>query len=476
VRRLLYNSDGTNIFIYRDEVTPGDVFARVDEVADSQVTTFLICPNAGQNMYYPSRLVTMFEAAPDETNRLYRRMSDNLKRLVAEGHDPIGMVVDRAREKGLEAFITFRMNELHDVNTPDSPLLCDFWKSHPEYRVGGHGVWGAEALNYAVPEVRAYFLAALTEVCERFNLDGLELDFMRFPRYLPPGPDEAVEHAAIMTGFVAAVRRMVEARGQARGRPILLSARVPSWLKGCRAIGLDPAEWTRRRLIDFLTVGPFLSTEVDIPVGEFKATCPGIPVYTSIEFGIGGRMMTPQMVRAAAAMLYDAGSDGIYSFNYFCAREVGLEPDFSVFQEIGGPETLAGTDKLYLVPTQAHQVPEVSLPSPMPVRVASGRTRTVLLRTPEPRPPAAVTARVEALEKLTPRDLRLEFNGKLLGEGARPANERLFDRPTPDQPVPLLLCLDFEIPPQLLRHTNEIVMAAERDVTVKWIAVAVRHG
>jgi hypothetical protein len=42
--------------------------------------------------------------------------------------------------------------------------------------------------------------------------------------------------------------------------------------------------------------------------------------------------------------------------------------------------------------------------------------------------------------------------------------------------VPLLLCLDFEIPPQLLRHTNEIVMAAERDVTVKWIAVAVRHG
>jgi hypothetical protein len=131
---------------------------------------------------------------------------------------------------------------------------------------------------------------------------------------------------------------------------------------------------------------------------------------------------------------------------------------------------------LYLVPTQAHQVPEVSLPSPMPVRVASGRTRTVLLRTPEPRPPAAVTARVEALEKLTPRDLRLEFNGKLLGEGARPANERLFDRPTPDQPVPLLLCLDFEIPPQLLRHTNEIVMAAERDVTVKWIAVAVRHG
>jgi hypothetical protein len=44
----------------------------------------------------------------------------NLRALASSGHDPIGLVINRARAKRLEAFITFRLNEIHDVENPKS--------------------------------------------------------------------------------------------------------------------------------------------------------------------------------------------------------------------------------------------------------------------------------------------------------------------------------------------------------------------
>jgi hypothetical protein len=280
------------------------------------------------------------------SDSIFARIGSNLAHLVKRGYDPTGTVVDRARRRGLETFLTFRMNELHDVDVPGSPLLSKFWKEHPEYRVGGYDGWGAYALNYAEPAVRDYYFALLEEVCARFDIDGLELDFMRFPYYFPNDSLKRKEYAGVMTSFMRRVRTMTEARAKERGRPLLLTARVPSTLNGCAYLGLDPAAWTRQRLIDFLTVGPFLSTEVDIPVQDFKAACPGIPIYTSIEYTLGDRPMTREITRAAAATLLAAGADGIYSFNHFCQRESGPE-DFGVFAEIRHPEALSGRTKLY---------------------------------------------------------------------------------------------------------------------------------
>jgi hypothetical protein len=482
--RLLYNMDGTDLFFYHDTISPAELCHRVDEVADAGVTTYLFSPNPGQQMGYPSAVCSMFHFTPPDstkgsvrmsrTDSIWTRIGGNFAHLTKRGYDPTAVVVDRARRRGLEAFVTFRMNELHDVDLPSSPLLCDFWKKHPEYRVGGYEGWGAMALNYAVPEVRDYYVALLSEVCNRFDIDGLEMDFMRFPYYFPRDTARMKEYAGIMTSFVRRVRAMTEARGKERGRPLLLTARVPSTLKGCAYLGVDPAAWTREHLIDFLTVGPFLSTEVDIPVREFKAACPGIPVYASIEYTLGDRPMTREVTRAAAATLFASGADGMYSFNHFCHREFGWE-DFGVFAEIKSPETLKGKSKLYAASAARYPVPNVSMPSQLPLIVGPQRTGTVVIQTAESRRPRMVTLRVESDSSLTGRQFEVTLNGSSLHRAPHLSTGVFPEQYWRGGSIPANRCEEFAADPSLLREKNRIAITSTNQSKITWLYLATQY-
>ena len=482
-RRTLYNMDGTDLFFYNDTISPAELCNRVDEVADAGVTTYLFSPNPGQNMGYPSNVCAMFRYTPPDSTRgsvqmsrsdsIFARIGGNLAHLVKLGYDPTGVVVNRARLRGLETFLTFRMNELHDVDVPGSPLLSEFWKKHPEYRVGGYEGWGAMALNYAKPEVRDYYFALLEEVCTRYDIDGLELDFMRFPYYFP-STVKMKEYAGMMTKFIRRVRTMTDARGKERGRPLLLTARVPSTLKGCEYVGLDPAAWTRERLIDFLTVSPFLSTEVDIPVKEFKTACPGIPVYASIEYTLADRPMTREITRAAAATLFAAGADGIYSFNHFCQRESGPE-DFDVFAEINRPETLQRKTKIYAASAARYPVPNVSMPSQFPLWVEPDRPGEIVLRASEPVRPETVIIRIEADSSIHARQLRLTLNGRTVRAASRLSTGLFPDRYWRGGEIPADRCVEFAADPSLLREKNRITISSKQKTKITWVYLAAGH-
>ncbi len=329
-RRILYNSDGSNIFWPTDSNTPEAVHRYVDEVVGTQVDTFLICPCAGQPMYYPSQVSKMFECT-DHPRELFVSMGRNLRDLVAAGHDPIGLVVDRAREQGLEVFITFRMNELHGANEPGHPLNAPFWEAHPEYRVGDYGGGlGGYGLNFALPAVREYTLALITECCGRYDIDGLELDWQRFPFHVPAGT--GAENAHYLTDFTAMVRAMLDRLEAQRGREILLSARVLPTLEKSLAIGLDPVTWADQHLVDFLTVSRFLhNNEGTLDIKGHKNAIPDIPIYGCIE------LTNPVGYREEARRLWSAGVDGMYLFNFFCTRESGREPPFYLLNELGSP-------------------------------------------------------------------------------------------------------------------------------------------
>jgi uncharacterized lipoprotein YddW (UPF0748 family) len=480
-RRLLYNNDGSNILMAFDTLTPKLAYTRIDPLAHGGVTTFLHNVNPGQNMGYQSRVANMYHwehpstQAKEGWNLLGGRMSDNLARFAREGRDPVEMVMHRARLRGMESLLTFRMNELHDVDKPESPLLSTFWKEHPSYRVGGYAGWGQAALNYALPEVREYFFALLAEVVARYDLEGLELDFMRFPYYFPYRADSMSRYAAIMTDFVRRVRALTDSTARARERTILLTARVPTSLKGCAYVGLDPATWCRDKLIDFLTVAPFLSTETDIPVAEFKSVCGQVPVYTGMEFTIGTRQMTREEQRAAATLLYRAGSDGMYLFNYFTAWDAGLDADTGVLREMADPDSLTGKDKLYTLAIPRYPVPNVSLTSPLPLKCAPGEEKSVTVRVHEPVQPKSVTVRIECSEDVKPEDLQLALNGRRLAGGRTPASAQIF----PQKIWPALpireKTLEFDVDPDILLDANPLTIRALRPLTIEWVYLAVKH-
>jgi hypothetical protein len=370
-RRFIYNSDGNHMYLYKPPpMSVADLESYVDEVVGTGVTTFFASPNWGMLPAYPSQVTEMMgtqlpseqmakiRATGREKDRSSERAITNLHAVYDAGHDPFGVMIDRAREKDLEIFISFRLNEIHDVQNPESLIVSKFWRAHPEWRVGKHGdkisplfaeiiggredhpvhpivaSWFPGALNFAVPEVRALRLAELRECCERYAIDGLDLDFQRFPIYFPQS--EGRKHVETMTSWMREVRAMTREVGQKRGRPLLLSARVLAKPEQNLAIGLNPVGWAHDGLVDFIVVSHYLRNDFPLPIGQFRERLPEtMPLYASIE-------VEPKAdnFRRIARQLYDDGVDGLMMFNYFTTRERGVEPDFGLFTELSDPARL----------------------------------------------------------------------------------------------------------------------------------------
>jgi hypothetical protein len=370
-RRFIYNSDANHMYYYKKPpMSVADLQEYVDEVAGTGVTTFFASPNWGMLMSYPSEVTEMIgsqlsEKQLDEYREIGRtkkisteRAFTNFYAIYNGGHDPFGVMIDRAREQDLEVFVSFRPNEIHDVQNPDSLIVTKFWRDHPEWRVGRIGdtispvfaeiiggrrdhpvhpivaSWFPGALNFAIPEVRALRLAELRECCERYPIDGLDIDFQRFPIYFPQ--DEGVQNQETMTAWMREVRAMTREVGEKRGRPLLLSARVMARPRQNLAIGLDPVTWAEEDLINFIEVSHYLRNDFPLPIEEYRDILPGhLPIYASIEVE-----KQNDSYRRIARELYEEGADGLMMYNYFTRREGGKEPDFSLFRELSDPNRL----------------------------------------------------------------------------------------------------------------------------------------
>lgn len=371
-RRLLFNNDGTNLF-WRDDLSMAMVEKHAAECPDV-ITTYLLCPNGIQKMMYPS--------AHEELATRGR-----LPELVAAGNDPFGVLLERLKQRGFETFITFRMNEVHNVHDPGEPDLSRFWREHPEYRVmrgENPGDWMSQCLDYSLEPVREYSLRLITELIEKYGPDGIELDWMRFPRHLSGDGDEVWTKREHLTDVVARVRETADKAGARLGRRVLVSVRVPTSLAGCRRLGVDIVAWNQRQLMDFVTLAPFLASDFAMPVAEIREALRDrpIPIYAGIEFGYCGKPHRAETLRAAALGLYASGADGIYLFNFPCWRESQMDPPWDWAPSLAAPERLKGHSLAFPLIDGAHRVAGIDLPAPLPMDVAANATATLMLPIP----------------------------------------------------------------------------------------------
>lgn len=375
--RLIYNNDGTfalgNFMFGRRPLSVEDAKAYVDVVANKQVTTYMIC-SGSDYPYYRSRFGRVLG---DDLNGTLNCGNDtagyrdfysyyrNHLNLEKEGTDIIQTILRRAKEKKMEAFISFRMNDLHFCDTTSRcPVeYTDFWLAHPQYWLNEDIGWKSRgALDFAFQEVREQKLNMINEQLDKYGelLDGYDLDFMRFFVYFKS--TEAEKNAPLMTELVKAVRAKVDELSAKRGKKILLSARVAPDLDFCLKKGLNVTEWVQKGLLDFITIGVHYTGNPALPVARFRTGLgnPSIPVYATIESG-GYNSRIPYshgMYRGMASHIFAQGGEGIYLFNYFFDEkhieskpEAGgqacrvITPD--LLHELGSLETLRKRNKIY---------------------------------------------------------------------------------------------------------------------------------
>jgi hypothetical protein len=184
----------------------------------------------------------------------------SFRNLLAEGKTPFTLAIPAARKAAIRVMGSLRM-DLFWGDGPDNPAdwkagTCDdypflfngrFYRGHPNLRIPG-----SNNLDYYYPEVREHFSNLLCEAAERFDLDGINMDFTRWPPFIRPEADFAV-----MVDFIQNVRRRLDEIGKRKKRRLSLSAELVDG----HYVGLtltqqrvDLAAWMKTGCLDYVGI------------------------------------------------------------------------------------------------------------------------------------------------------------------------------------------------------------------------------
>lgn len=330
-RPVIFNLDASEFFVETfGPVVPKTIDKYVKTMSGTGVTDLFVCVNMQRTNYRSSVWESDWDGydpkggdnqpffagiAPERG--FERDWYRNSYRWSLLGADYPELVLSAARTNGMRGWISVRMNDAHYPKQPLHPYHSSFWRQHPDWYLPNF------SLDYSNKQVRDHYFALIQEVLNRYDMHGLELDFMRHGFYFrAEGTHDGV---SLMNGFLRDVRALVKQQSRKREHTIELAVRVPStpWIAIGR--GLDAVQWARESLVDWVIASPWwASTQNDVPVEEWRGSLKDLPVRLSValEDGISSgitkrRTLNVEEARGIAASSLYRGVDAVYLFNWF---------------------------------------------------------------------------------------------------------------------------------------------------------------
>ncbi len=403
--------------------------------------------------------------------------------IAALGDDPLQPILQFWKRDGRAFFFSMRMNDLHYAWRNDAHLWPDFRRTHPHLFLEPptEARWKAEfvpwlegkgqppavglnaalAYDYSRAEVREYFLGTLREACRRYDLDGVELDWLRFPFLFRRGEVDV----ATLTAFVGEARAIADEAAERRGHPVRLVSRVPDTPEQALACGLDVEAWLKAGRMDAIIAGNGYNFS-SYPLERWVALAHrhGVPVYGSFERQAHlqiPRFGSPETLRAAIATLWEKGADGLYFFNFVVRDEMPLLDEFAdrarlarlpkeYFLEPGGFNDLIpsnGPLPLEITPGVTATASLFIADEPAPAKAAS---LEILFQGKDAFAPPAITLNGHLLDGLAARrgtgDLTLTLSSPELKRALRRgANEFRFTSPAGTAPAELAFAREWTV-------------------------------
>lgn len=326
-RRVIVNNDGCDATEFPKDLpfTRENFYRQMfDKLRGTQVDTVSYVPFGVGHVLATNSKVTQIH-----TGRSALKTSRNLTpELLKQGTDALKLAVDYCRKHGYEIFAGMRVNDMHDQW---HAWLYPLKTEHPEWIFGSpenkppYGAW--TGFDFAVPETRKRFRAIIRELLNNYDVDGIELDFYRFPvlfKSVAWGKSATPEEVEMITQMMRDIRNDSIEIGRRKGRYLLISARLPDSPALGREIGMDFETWMKERLFD-----------IYIPGGDFGRFSPyaesaalahkyGLKSYPSVDTSwirafarFSRNDVGAYHAQSAAAMA--GGNDGVYYFNMFYA-------------------------------------------------------------------------------------------------------------------------------------------------------------
>lgn len=349
----------------------------IQQYANTGVTDFVMCVN-GRVSSYPSKTIEhygdLYHSKKqngidiDFTNTWissYHRLFE------VYGLDFFQIWLDELKKIGVKRWLSVRMNDAHETLSDTSILAPHFFYENPQFRRVLHRkprVTFDSIFDYSHAEIRKRYLDYIDETLERYDSDGLELDWLREIFCFKPG--EEYKGLEIMTNFMRDVKKLVEKYEKIRGHKIDISVRMPASIEVAFNLGFDVINWAKEGLINLVVVSPrWSTTDTDLPIELWKRflepynvlVAGGIEVILRQNRSNVMTLNSRPTIAANATNIYSAGADRFYMFNYMYVPNFFYTPDVNddfrrlyseyneILNECGSLETTAKATRRHFI-------------------------------------------------------------------------------------------------------------------------------
>ncbi len=368
---------------YNEPIKKDSAANYIYQLKDTDIDTVMICPTAWKRPLWPSKIDSHWTTDATKLSqpligtdmKYHEKAYFRLREYMMQGNDPVDVAVKAAKETGIAPFISYRMNDHHYLNQPDAFIHPAIWRNNPSFWIGD----GDRHFDYINQEVRDYYFSLLNELVDNYDIDGLELDFMRSPIYFHK--NNLADGIIVMTGFVRKIRNMLDEYGAKRNKRLSLCVRVPNTIEAALEIGLDVATWDSEGLIDIINISSFFMNSPNLDIESYKNKTKNATLLGEMHFIIDSgeiyngfknnvsRKTTAQIYRSLAANYLDRGADGVSMFNIDYTRhhffneprrlkmKDGQPPTYA-FRGITDPDYLSKCDKHYFVGPHYSTLPQ----------------------------------------------------------------------------------------------------------------------
>jgi hypothetical protein len=335
--KCLFNHESAIFCTFTKDKSPKDsgpeyLASFIEKLEGTDVDAVMFCPTAWRANIFPSEIDPWWKDYRNGQVTEKWRGYDYIMKYIHDGGDPVAETLAACRETGIDFLISYRMNDAHYIVDKDWPTHTDFWRDNPQYWLGDSNIsatfkTGEDNVrlhNYMLEPVRDWYFSILEELCTNYDVDGLELDFQRAPRFFYNKETEAGKK--VMTGFVKRIRQMLDRIGTERGKSLKLCVRVPETIAKCDKAGLDVIEWDRQKLVDMINLSPYYLLSLNVDIEDFKARTNHAKIYAEMlrhnqaiiapSYKDGLRYTNAATFRGTALNFLARGADGISLFNY----------------------------------------------------------------------------------------------------------------------------------------------------------------
>jgi hypothetical protein len=225
-----------------------------------------------------------------------------------------------------------------------------------------------------VNEVRDHVFSLINEICSNYDIDGLELDFMRHGPFFRQAQTSLKQREKIMCDFLKRVRICLD-KGAGPGQRRWLSVRVPFTVEDYNIMGINLPKFIDCG-VDMVNLSCGYITQQQNDVAKICKMIPDTPVFIEFTYltakvklesinKIEGKQVeqfalyrhtTDEQIYTLAHLAYTRGVQGVSAFNFtyyrrFDEKIIGTacEPPFHVFRRIRDKDIVAKESQHYFL-------------------------------------------------------------------------------------------------------------------------------